>query len=74
MPANTTGLEIDARTWSFDIFGEDWVASVIGHPLMTWDASAGVGTRATQITDSSTGDSERQTHQGALSYPHQIDI
>ena len=58
VPANTTGLEIDARTWSFDIFGEDLVASVIGHPLMTWDASAGVGTRATQITDSSTGDSE----------------
>ena len=46
-----TGIEVDARTWSFDLFGEDLVASVNGNPLITWDASAGVSSRATFIYD-----------------------
>ena len=46
-----TGIEVDARTWSFDIWGEDLVASVNGHPLITWDASVGTSSRATLIYD-----------------------
>ena len=57
VPANTTGIEVDARTWSFDILGEDLVASVIGHPLIQWDASNGVGNRAFFIDDAYTSDS-----------------
>lgn len=58
VPALTTGIEVDARTWSFDIFGEDLVASVIGQPLIQWDASAGVGNRAFLINDTYTSDSQ----------------
>ena len=46
-----TGIEVDARTWSFDIWGEDLVASVNGHPLITWDADIGTSSRATLIYD-----------------------
>ena len=51
VPASGSGIEVDARTWSFDNFGEDLVASVAGQPLIRWDASAGVGTRAVFIHD-----------------------
>ena len=51
VPASGSGIEVDARTWSFDNFGEDLVASVAGQPLIHWDASAGVGTRAVFIHD-----------------------
>lgn len=57
VPANATGVEVDARTWSFDILGEDLVASVIGQPLIQWDASNGVGNRAFFINDAYTSDS-----------------
>lgn len=58
VPFSAAGVEVDARTWSFDIFGEDLVAAVNGKPLIQWDASAGVSTRAVFITDASTSDSE----------------
>ena len=51
-----TGIEVDARTWSFDLFGEDLVASVNGNSLITWDSSAGVSSRATLINDTTTSD------------------
>jgi hypothetical protein len=56
VPSNAQGIEVDARTWAFDIFGEDLVASVIGQTLIQWDASAGVGNRAFLINDAYTGD------------------
>ena len=51
------GIEVDARTWSFDTWGEDLVASVNGQPIITWDASVGTSSRATFINDTTTGDS-----------------
>ena len=51
VPSSGDGIEVDARTWSFDNFGEDLVASVNGQPIIYWDASAGVGTRAVLIND-----------------------
>jgi hypothetical protein len=51
-----TGIEVDARTWSFDLFGEDLVASVNGQPLITWDSSVGTSSRATFINDTTTSD------------------
>lgn len=57
VPANTSGIEVDARTWSFDVFGEDLVAAVPEQPLILWDASAGVGTRAVLLDDTYTSDS-----------------
>ena len=58
VPFSAAGIEVDARTWSFDIFGEDLVASVNVKPLIQWDASNGVGYRAFLINDALTGDSE----------------
>tara|TARA_Y100001937_G_scaffold84282_1_gene114046 strand:+ start:881 stop:2686 length:1806 start_codon:yes stop_codon:yes gene_type:complete len=52
VPASGSGIEVDARTWTFDNFGEDLVASVAGQPLIHWDASQGVGQRAVLIHDS----------------------
>jgi len=52
VPSSGTGIEVDARTWTFDNFGEDLVASVAGQPLIHWDASQGAGTRAVLIHDS----------------------
>ena len=51
-----SGIEVDARTWSFDTWGEDLVASINDQPLITWDASAGVSSRATLINDTTTSD------------------
>lgn len=47
-----TGIAVDARTWSFDTWGEDLVASVEGQPLIYWDASSGTGARAYFVHDS----------------------
>ena len=58
VPFSAAGIEVDARTWSFDTFGEDLVASVNGKPLIQWDASNGVANRAFLINDALTGDSE----------------
>lgn len=57
VPSSGAGIEVDARTWQFDTFGEDLVASVNGHPLIQWDASNGVANRAFFINDALTGDS-----------------
>ena len=57
VPFSAAGIEVDARTWQFDIFGEDLVASVNGHPLIQWDASNGVANRAFFIDDTYTSDS-----------------
>ena len=52
VPSSGSGIEVDARTWTFDNFGEDLVASVSGQPLIHWDSSQGVGQRAVFIHDS----------------------
>ena len=58
VPFSATGIEVDARTWSFDVFGEDLIASVNEKPLIQWDASNGVANRAFLINDALTSDSE----------------
>lgn len=47
-----TSIALLARVWSFDNFGEDLVATYEGGKLYQWDASAGVGTRAAEISGS----------------------
>ncbi len=56
-PPSGDGIEVDARTWQFDTFGEDLIAAVKGQPLIQWDASSGVATRAVFINDTTTSDS-----------------
>ena len=57
VPYSAAGVEVDARTWSFDTFGEDLVAAVNGKPLIYWDTSAGTSNRAVFLSDTFTGDS-----------------
>lgn len=57
VPEDSGGIEVDARTWQFDVFGEDLVASVKGKPLIYWDASNGVSNRAFFLDDAYTSDS-----------------
>ena len=45
-----TGLESGIRIWSIDNFGEDLVAAIIGGKIYYWDASAGVGQRAVELS------------------------
>jgi|TARA_Y100000034_G_scaffold121495_1_gene165770 hypothetical protein len=44
--ARTTGVPIELPVWSFDLWGEDLVATIRGGGTYVWDASAGTGTRA----------------------------
>jgi len=55
-PAATTasGIEIDPGLWSLDLWGEDLVATRRGSGTYTWDASTGVGTRATLVSNAPT--------------------
>ena len=46
-----TSVELSARIWSLDNFGEDLVATHEGGGLYQWDASVGVGDRAVVITN-----------------------
>ena len=43
-----------ARTWSLDHWGEDLIANPRGGGIYVWDASTGVGTRATLISGAPT--------------------
>jgi len=45
-----SGLESGIRVWSIDNFGEDLVAAIIGGKIYYWDASAGVGSRAVELS------------------------
>ena len=53
-PRSTSTVTLDARTWSFDNFGEDLIATVHKGKTFRWDTSAGVGNRATVITEAPT--------------------
>ncbi len=44
------GIESGIRIWSIDNFGEDLVAAIIGGKIYYWDASAGVGQRAVELS------------------------
>ena len=45
-----SGFESGIRIWSIDNFGEDLVAAIIGGKIYYWDASAGVGQRAVELS------------------------
>jgi hypothetical protein len=44
------GVATDLRQWSFDNWGEDWVANVRGGNIYYWEASAGTSVRAQVIS------------------------
>jgi len=48
--ANVTIPSASLRLWSMDNFGEDLLANVRGGGIFYWDTSAGVGSRAVNIT------------------------
>ena len=50
-PRTTSNITLDAALWSFDLWGEDLIACRRNGLLYTWDASAGVGTRAAVISN-----------------------
>lgn len=46
----TTGISLESRLWSLDLWGEDLIINVRNGKVYRWDASAGPGSRAAQIT------------------------
>ena len=48
--ANVTIPSTSLRLWSMDNFGEDLLANVRGGAIYYWNTSAGIGTRAVNIT------------------------
>lgn len=46
----TSGISLESRLWSLDLWGEDLIIGVRNGKVYRWDASAGPGTRAAQIT------------------------
>jgi len=53
-PSTTSNVTLEARQWSLDNFGEDLIATVLNGGAFKWDASVGVTTRASQITNAPT--------------------
>ncbi len=46
-----SGITFELSEWSFDLWGEDLLATVHNYKTYVWDASAGTGTRATVLSD-----------------------
>jgi len=53
-PSTVSNVTLEARQWSLDNFGEDLIATVLNGGTYRWDTSAGVGTRATVVTNAPT--------------------
>ena len=49
-PRDSSTLSLSARIWSLGVWGEDLIASPYDGAIYVWDASAGVTTRATLIS------------------------
>ena len=52
--AETSGVALEPDLWSFDLWGEDLIATRRGGSTYQWDASVGTATRATIITNAPT--------------------
>jgi len=50
----SSSVTLAAQLWSFDLWGEDLIACRRDGLIYTWDASVGVGTRATAVTNAPT--------------------
>lgn len=48
------GLGLFSRIWQFDLYGEDMICQLVNGGTYYWDTSAGVSTRATQISGAPT--------------------
>ena len=48
---SSSSVTLELSQWSFDLWGEDLVATVHNYKTYVWDASSGVNTRATVITE-----------------------
>jgi hypothetical protein len=53
-PRSVSSTVLEPRIWALDLLGEDLIASVRKGKIYTWDASAGVGTRAVVLTNAPT--------------------
>ena len=49
---STSAVSLELSQWSFDLWGEDLIATVHNHKTYVWDASAGFNTRAAVQTAS----------------------
>ena len=49
-----SNFTVEPVIWSFDLWGEDLIACRRGGKIYEWDASGGVGTRATAVANSPT--------------------
>ena len=52
--SSASDVVIAGRNWSLDNFGEDLIATVLDGGTFVWDTSAGVGTRATALSNAPT--------------------
>jgi hypothetical protein len=48
---SSSSVTLELSQWSFDLWGEDLIATVHNYNSYVWDASAGVATRATLINE-----------------------
>tara|TARA_R110002020_G_scaffold9522_2_gene37329 strand:+ start:10069 stop:11898 length:1830 start_codon:yes stop_codon:yes gene_type:complete len=53
-PRSSSNVTLEATQWSLDNFGEDLIATVLNGGVFQWDATTGVGQRATAITNAPT--------------------
>lgn len=53
-PRSVSSTTLDPRLWAFDLLGEDLIAAVRKGKIYTWDASAGIGTRAVVLAGAPT--------------------
>ena len=49
---SSSAVTLDLSMWSFDLWGEDLLATVHNYQTYRWDSSVGVGTRATVVSAS----------------------
>ena len=50
----TSALQLNARVWQFDNYGENLIAQVVDGGIYEWLPSGGLGTRATAIAGAPT--------------------
>jgi hypothetical protein len=48
---SSSSVTLELSQWSLDLWGEDLLATVHNYKTYVWDSSAGVGTRATVLSD-----------------------
>jgi hypothetical protein len=50
----STSVALNSRVWQFDTYGEDVICQLVDGPTYYWDTSAGVSTRAAELSGAPT--------------------